>query len=90
MFFGNHYNNEDRVLSQMLDNMQRDQEVSLQTLLGNEQQVLNLRPLDKDKFLKPKGTRFRGNNSISHTVVDTENDAESKHKRRRTYFKTLE
>ena len=92
MFFGNHYNNEDRVLSQMLDNMQRDQEVSLQTLLGNEQQVLNLRPLNKDKFLKPKGTRFRGNNSISKTINNTsqEDDGESKHKRRKTYFKTLE
>ena len=72
--------------------MQRDQEVSLQTLLGNEQQVLNLRPLNKDKFLKPKGTRFRGNNSISKTINNTsqEDDGESKHKRRKTYFKTLE
>ena len=58
--------------------------------MGNEQQVLNLRPLDKDKFYKAKGTRKRGNNSNSRTVNNTEDDGESKHKSKRTYFKTLE
>ena len=74
----------------MLDNMQRDQEVSLQTLLGNEQQVLNLRPLDKDKFVKPKETRFRRNNSNSRTVNNGGGEDEKKHATKRTYFKTLE
>jgi hypothetical protein len=45
------------VLVSMLDNMQRDPEVNLKTLIGNEEQVLNLRPLDKEKFLLSQESR---------------------------------
>ena len=36
MFFGQNKNSEERVFTKMLDNMQRDPEVSLRTLLGND------------------------------------------------------
>ena len=61
---------------QMLDNMQRDPEVSLKTLIGSEQLVLNLRPVDKSKFLQ--------RNSVpSKPVIE-------KTPKTKLYFKTLE
>ena len=57
MFFGKAINPQERVLSNMLDNMQRDPEVSLRTLLGNDEAVMNLRPNDKSKFIKIKKPR---------------------------------
>ena len=57
MFFGKNFSSQDRVMVSMLDNMQRDPEVNLKTLIGQEQKVLNLRPTDKSKFLVSQDDR---------------------------------
>ena len=52
MRFANHLNNQERVMTKMLDNMQRDTEVSLKSLVGNNDElILNLRPRNNVKHL---------------------------------------
>ena len=70
-------------MQSMLDNMTRDPEVNLKSLLGSEFAVMNLRPTDKSRFLpkseirKPRGySTTRGQNKVAS------ND--------KLYFKTLE
>lgn len=46
--------NEERVLASMLDNQSRDPEVNLKSILGREELVMNLRPLNKAKHVGEK------------------------------------
>ena len=46
---------QERVLDSMLKNQQRDPEVNLKSILGNDELVMNLRPTDKSKWVGPRG-----------------------------------
>ena len=63
----------------MFDNMTRDPEVNLKSLLGSEYAVMNLRPTDKSRFLQKKSENRKPRGSTT-----TRNDKE------KLYFKTLE
>ena len=55
MRFGSHkHSTHERVLHHMLDNQQRDPEVNLKSILGSNEKVMNLRPLDKTKHVGQK------------------------------------
>jgi len=54
MRFGSHKPTHQRVLHEMLDNQQRDPEVNLKSILGSNEKVLNLRPVDKAKHIGKK------------------------------------
>lgn len=51
MIFRKYMDNSDRVVQQMLENMTRDPEVNLRTLLGTSDKVMNLRPTDYTKHV---------------------------------------
>ena len=52
-------NDYDRVTHSMLENQLRDPIPSMRTLVGAEDKVMNLRPLEKDKHLENKHGDFR-------------------------------
>jgi len=58
MKFGSHSTNIERVASNILTNQKLDPSPSARTILGSDELVLNLRPLDNDKFLGHSG-QFR-------------------------------
>lgn len=81
MIFRKYMDNSDRIIQKMLENMKLDPEVSLRTLLGSNEKVLNLRPNlpEKDVF---EQYSTRKNPMAIYDVKPTE--------KKRLYFKTLE
>ena len=50
----------ERILETMIENQKRDPEVNLKSILGQEELVMNLRPLDKSKHIAKSYFSHRG------------------------------
>ena len=56
--------NRERIERQMLENQKGSPEVSIKSILGSDEEVLNLRPTDKSKHLGSYSFCFKGKTKV--------------------------